>query len=69
MEMLNRLSAILSLPLTLLCVSFSSLKIMGANNSLMDVLLSVIVLLGFLNLFRLMGRCIVWFNGNDKRSD
>ncbi|SQJ20932.1 Microcin H47 immunity protein mchI [Serratia rubidaea] len=64
MEVLNRTSAVLSLPLTILCVSFSSLTIMGEHNSLVDVFLSVIVFFGFLNLFRIAGKLIAWFNGN-----
>ncbi|AVJ17324.1 hypothetical protein CLM71_09340 [Serratia sp. MYb239] len=62
--MLNKISAILSLPLTLLCVSLSSMTIMGEHNSLVDVFLSVIVFFGFLNLFRIAGKLIAWFNGN-----
>ncbi|MEZ7214128.1 Microcin H47 immunity protein MchI [Klebsiella spallanzanii] len=48
---INKISAVLSFPLTVIFVSFSSLKIMGEDNSFVDILLACIVYLGFVNLF------------------
>ncbi|ECP1439015.1 microcin immunity protein, partial [Salmonella enterica] len=40
---LHQLTAIFSLPLTILLVSYSSLRIIGDENSYVDVLLSFII--------------------------
>ncbi|EIE6323573.1 microcin immunity protein, partial [Salmonella enterica] len=47
---LHQLTAIFSLPLTILLVSYSSLRIIGNENSYVDVLLSFIIFLGFIQL-------------------
>ena len=47
---LSQLTAIFSLPITILLVSLSSLRIVGEGNSYVDVFLSFIIFLGFIEL-------------------
>ncbi|AUX72808.1 conserved uncharacterized protein MchI [Erwinia pyrifoliae Ep1/96] len=59
----KKIPAILIMPLTILAISFSSMRIIGDNNSLVDVFLAVIIYLGFANLFKIIISLTCWFNG------
>ncbi|AYM93027.1 microcin immunity protein [Serratia sp. 3ACOL1] len=58
----NKLAAILSFPLTVIFVSFSSLKVVGEGNSLVDIFLSFVIYIGFLGLIRLTRKFLIWFS-------
>ena len=55
---LYQLTAIFSLPLTILLVSLSSLRIVGEGNSY--VFLSFIIFLGFIELIHGIRKILVW---------
>ncbi|MGI5689031.1 microcin immunity protein [Escherichia coli] len=57
---LSQLTAIFSLPITILLVSLSSLRIVGEVNSYVDVFLSFIIFLGFIELIHGIRRILVW---------
>ncbi|EBT3881394.1 microcin immunity protein, partial [Salmonella enterica] len=57
---LHQLTAIFSLPLTILLVSYSSLRIIGNENSYVDVLLSFIIFLGFIQLINGLRKIFSW---------
>lgn len=57
---LSQLTAIFSLPITILLVSLSSLRIVGEGNSYVDVFLSFIIFLGFIELIHGIRRILVW---------
>ncbi|HBJ6433367.1 TPA: microcin immunity protein [Salmonella enterica subsp. enterica serovar Veneziana] len=57
---LHQLTAIFSLPLTILLVSYSSLRIIGNENSYVDVLLSFIIFLGFIQLINGLRKLFSW---------
>ncbi|EBE7826040.1 microcin immunity protein [Salmonella enterica subsp. enterica serovar Javiana] len=57
---LHQLTAIFSLPLTILLVSYSSLRIIGDENSYVDVLLSFIIFLGFIQLINGLRKFFSW---------
>ncbi|ECG8517180.1 microcin immunity protein [Salmonella enterica subsp. salamae] len=64
---LYQLTAIFSFPLTILLVSYSSLRIVGEGNSYVDVFLSFMIFLGFIELFHGIRKALVWLgwkNGN-----
>ncbi|MBJ3817104.1 microcin immunity protein [Shimwellia pseudoproteus] len=58
---LHQLTAIFSLPLTILLVSYSSLRIIGSENSYVDVLLSFMTFLGFIQLINGLRKLLTWF--------
>lgn len=58
----NKLAAILSFPLTVIFVSFSSLKVAGEGSSLIDIFLSCVIYIGFLGLFMLTRKLLIWFS-------
>lgn len=55
---IDKAAVVLCFPLTVIFVSFSSLKITGEGNSFVDVLLACIVYLGFFNLFKILKRIL-----------
>ncbi|MCR0999337.1 microcin immunity protein [Serratia rubidaea] len=63
---LDKFGAILSAPLTILFVSLSSLKIIGEENSFIDVFLSVVIFIGFFGSFKIVKRVLTWFFSNVK---
>lgn len=58
---IHKAMAILSLPLTIFFISHSSLKIIGESNSFVDIFLSSIIFLGFIQLLKTMGKFLVWY--------
>ncbi|WP_368925756.1 hypothetical protein [Serratia marcescens] len=63
---LDKISAILSVPLTIVFVSLSSLKITGKDNSFIDIILVVIIFIGFFCFFKIVKRVLTWFFSNGK---
>jgi len=57
---LHQLTAIFSLPLTILLVSYSSLHVVGEDNSYVDIFSSFIIFLGFIELFNGIRKVLVW---------
>ena len=49
---IDKAAVVLTVPLTIIFVSFSSLQIIGKGNSFIDVFLACMVCLGFFKLFR-----------------
>lgn len=58
---IKKLTALFSFSLTVLLVSFSSLKIVGEGNSLVDIFLSCLVFIGFLGLFKIIRKLLIWY--------
>lgn len=58
---IKKLAALFSFSLTVLLVSFSSLKIVGEGNSLVDIFLSCLVFIGFLGLFKIIRKLLIWY--------
>lgn len=58
---IKKLTALFSFSLTVLLVSFSSLKIVGEGNTLVDISLSCLVFIGFLGLFRIIRKILIWY--------
>ena len=56
----KKLSQLTALPITILLVSLSSLRIVGEGNSYVDVFLSFIIFLGFIELIHGIRRILVW---------
>ncbi|MCU6199437.1 microcin immunity protein [Citrobacter cronae] len=57
---IHQLTAIFSLPLTILLISYSSLKIIGDENSYVDVFISFIIFLGFVQLINGLRKLFSW---------
>ncbi|EIX4510798.1 hypothetical protein MKI77_004815 [Escherichia coli] len=58
---IDKAAAVLSFPLTVILISSSSLKIIGNENSFVDVFLACMVYLGFINVFKIFKWLMVRF--------
>ena len=58
---IDKAAVVLTVPLTIIFVSFSSLQIIGKGNSFIDVFLACMVCLGFFKFFKVLKTALYFF--------